>query len=391
MKRALAYMLPMWPLVCVLAACSTAQQLGSAASDSGAGGEVQGSAGEGDTGGSSPQSTGGRGPGTGGAAGSGDSAQGGQGTGGAAGSGDGGQAGKGAAGSAARELLPGASSFTKLTVRSSGGMPMGSDPADECHDGYQDAWSVDRASQTLSWDFCGWPSPRVVERGRRTLSDAEFRAVVNTLSIVAPSTRDACGADKPNVTLELEVDGSSTVYTDDFYQGCDAEPEGKRYVQGLDALSGWLSWLSSGLEIPAAPETLSVSGDPLSQDPPVDSECWSHYQRRYELDVSTGDLSWDYCSTPAETGAFMVVTGNRVLDEAERESALRAYGHLEVGASGPCDSLSVPANDFGYVASVWIGEAVYLVDEGASCSDDTSGAYAIGVAALARTLDGLVR
>ncbi|MBN1612255.1 MAG: hypothetical protein JW940_36825 [Polyangiaceae bacterium] len=112
----------------------------------------------------------------------------------------------------------------------------------------------------------------------------------------------------------------------------------------------------------------------------------------YELEVSTGNLSWDYCTAPAESGAFTVVTGSRVLDEAELASVLRPYGNLELDASGPCDAMSIPTSEYG--ASVIVEDDPWyldLVDEGFSCSAESSGIYAIGIPALARIIDSLVR
>ncbi|HOU89465.1 MAG TPA: hypothetical protein PLU22_00405 [Polyangiaceae bacterium] len=262
------------------------------------------------------------------------------------------------------------------------------DPADECGDGYESVWSVDRGARTLTWDYCGWSSPALIERGSRTLSDAELQGVVNTLSIVAPSPLNECGADKERITLELEVDGPSTSCLDDFYS-CLDEPNA-RFVQRLDPLVNWVRWCSSDRALPATPAALFGStGDTLEPDPPSGSTCWEYYAPLYELDVATRKLDWGYCTTTAESGAYTAVVGSRVLDEAELEAVLDAYADLALGASGPCDSLSVPTSS--YVASVRIDDDLYLIDEGASCSAAGFDAFAIGVRALSGVIEGLVR
>jgi hypothetical protein len=441
MKRALKSALLMWPVFGALAACGVHQGLGTAAGDSGAGGEAQSSGGDADEGtaGSPTHSTGGRDNAVGSATGGTDSGRAGQaaggrpdgadgqpdgaggqpdgaggrpdgtggrpdGTGGATGGTDivdtagggatGGQAGQGAGGNAPSESLPGASSFTKLTVRESsgGGRMYPATPEDECDFyGYEQVWIVDSGSRTLSWDRCRYYPPYKVDRGSGTLSDAEFQAVLNTLSVVAPSNRRSCGNDAPIVTLELEVDGSSTLYTDDFYS-CDDDPN-KNYVQSLFHLVSWLQDLSWSLEVPATPDTLDVyTDDPLDEDPPSASECTAHYVPHFQLDLSTGDFSWDYCTTPAESGAFTLVTGSRVLEAAELASVLTAYGSLELGASGPCESLIIPTSE--YIESVRIendNSYLYLIDEGFSCNAESSYGYAIGVPALVRVIEGLGR
>jgi hypothetical protein len=388
-----------WPVGGALIACSTYQQLGkedggNVGYASGAGGEGQGSGGDGAPGGTGTHatgghdgSTGGRNSGTGGTAGSPDSGE----TGGSML----GHAGQATAGQGPVEPqgLPGASSFTKLIIRSSGGMPPPpGDPEPQCDVGDDDGLTLHRASKTLNWAECqvaeGSSEPVVRILGR-DLTDAEFQAALNTLSLVAPSTREMCGADKPVVTLELEVDGSSILYTDDFYK-CNNDPGSTRYVENIDPLHGWLGALVNGLAVPSHPAALSVYTDTvLDQDPPTGSECASHYQPQYELDLMTGELSWEYCTTPADSGAFMLITGRRVLENAELETVLRAYSSLQLGVSGPCRSLEMPTSY--YVTSVRVDDEVYLVDEAASCSADISGDYAVGVRGLGEVIEGLVR
>ncbi|MBN1605638.1 MAG: hypothetical protein JW940_03355 [Polyangiaceae bacterium] len=443
MRRGKRIALLVWPVCGALTACSTDQRLGTAAGDAGAGGEARGSGGHTDEGtagspsdatggrshntggvgggrttGQAGQGTGGRVDGTGGADGGTDAAQAGQatggrtegtggrtegtggrteGTGGATGGrgATGGQAGQGTGGGAPSEGLPGASSFSKLTVRESDAMAMTYPPTseDECalsgSDAYEHVWVVDRSSRTLSWDRCRYYPPYKVDRGSGTLSDAEFQGVLNALSVVVPSTRYRCGFDGPLMKLELEVDGSSILYTDDFYK-CDNDPT--NYVQELYHLVSWLGTLSGALEMPATPVLDVYTDDPLDEVPPSASECTAHYVPHFQLDLSTGDFSWDYCTTPAESGDFTLVTGSRVLEAAELASVLRAYGELELGASGPCASLSIPTSEYAEEVRVAYDDSyLYLVDEGFSCDPESGQGYAIGIAELVRVVEGLDR
>jgi hypothetical protein len=422
-----------WAVCGVLGACGGDQKLSAAAGESGASGEPRGTGGDADVGvaGTPTQThaTGGRSDRAGGAAGGIDVSQagqgtggrvepsggasggdtggrgiggrgamggrGGQGTGGAGGSTAGGrsatagEAGQSTDGGAPSSGLPGSNSFSKLTVRAVNpmGMYLPTSPEDECSMADESVRSVDRSSRTLNWEYCRSGPPTQIERGSRTLSEAELQAVHNTLSLVVPYTGTSCGADGPVLTLEFEVDGSSTSYTDDTFT-CYADPSTNRIRQAFP-LYDWLGVLTPALAIPATPGTLSVNtGVPLTQTPPEQSECWDRFVPQFEVDVATGRLSWDYCATPAEAGDFTVVTGSRVLGDTELASVLRAYDNLEIGASSPCDALSPPAS---YRAAwVQIDDGPHLIDESGSCSDEAEGAYAIGVPELVGVVEGLV-
>lgn len=302
-----------------------------------------------------------------------------------------GQAGQGAAGDAAVEGLPGASSFTSFTISSQATMDWGSEPS-ECDPGYYESmWTFERTTSDLTWDWCRG-DPGILERGTDTLSDAEAQATMNTLSLVTLSTEGDCLADADAVALQLEVDGETTLYhSDDSW--CGSGPNDSNYANGLDAVRHWLECLT-GVEVPDAPETLTLSTGHPPEDPPADSDCVAHRApQQYELDIASRALSWRSCATDAETGEYVSETDGRVLDAAELEAVLDAYHQLDLGASGPCESYESPDSLYaagGRLASVTIDGSLHLFDEAASCGGGWSG-FAIGVAALAHLVDDLAR
>ena len=75
--------------------------------------------------------------------------------------------------------------------------------------------------------------------GSRILTSAERTQATAAARAVTISDRVMCGADKPNLTLEIVTPSGSTVYGDDFY-ACDKQYA--RYVisAALDQLGNVL-------------------------------------------------------------------------------------------------------------------------------------------------------
>lgn len=403
MRRVFDFVVLVWPLCGALAACGS-DDVTDTDSDSGSSGTSSGSGGSAGHGGNP---AGGRTSGTGGAVGGSDSgvpSSGGaiSGNGVGASSGDAGaapggsdaggrggvgatvgQAGEGGTGDDVGDGLPGTSSFTRLTLRRFESSPTATG---DCRDDFVSEWSFEPASRTLAWDYCDL-SHAAEEKGSDTLSEAEAQAVLNALSLVKPYQHTlGCLADSGFAELELDVDGSATTYQ--TYYGCGPEPSDPSTIIGWpSALMSWLEWRSSS-EIPAMPRTLRLF---TGESPPATgSDCTDPpYPLEYELDLMTGEVTWSWCAIDPETGdhADPRPSDSRVLDAEVLESVRNAYAGLELGVSGPCDSLVIPpraADGSVRAPRITTDEDVVLVDEGVSCADGgyDVGGWAIGVAAL---------
>jgi hypothetical protein len=89
----------------------------------------------------------------------------------------------------------------------------------------------------VSWDLCRWPTGDVqhlaISKGSRSPTPAELATLKEALQHVHVGKSGNCGADKPVVTLDIEVNGNVGHYVDDFY-GCDPPPAGRTFVMGID-------------------------------------------------------------------------------------------------------------------------------------------------------------
>jgi hypothetical protein len=405
----------LWPLCAALAACGSTEHSGRG--PAGSGGSGAGSAaGEGGrpthaTGGSAASSGAGRSAasgGTGGDAGTSGSTAGGaasghagQGTGGQAatagaagtrntgGAGTAGQAGENAAGGNPDEGIPGSGAFTKFTIRDLFAIV----PTDDgyCTSGSPDenVWSFERASRTLTWDYCKAPKEYdskvgTHEQGSRVLTDAEVQAVMNTLAFVVPDEPSGCRSDATTPELELEVDGTTTSYFEDY---CPSGATDKNYIKGLGPLEFWVEWLSGG-ELPAMPQKLELYTGEVPA--PQDHDCFSPpLPLDYELDLATGLLTWSWCELDPATNDRREPwpSDSRTLESAELDAVRRTYAALEVGVSGPCESIPKPdamVLSFQHLANITIDDDRVVVDQADSCygGSERQGGWAIGVPEL---------
>ncbi|HEU5074352.1 MAG TPA: hypothetical protein VFU02_09270 [Polyangiaceae bacterium] len=304
----------------------------------------------------------------------------------------------GSAGSAPVSGLPGTSTFTRLTIRSVGSyVDQATGACESVAPGFEDGatpsvWSFDRGSRMFTWEYCkGYPG--MFERSGRALSDVEAQGILNALNFVSLSSESGCIADAGGSELELEVDGTTTIYRPDW-GWCGSGPNDQNYVSGLSPLWSWLEWLTDPVVIPDAPETLELSTGEVPDGPFPNPECSENpHPVVYELDVATGTLSWRGSSAPEGGGTITFCpTEMRMLEAHELDSVLRAYLMLGFGVSAPCANLEPPESlnePNGQVAWVTIDVLLELTDEVASCYSGARGPYAIGVAELSQLVADL--
>ncbi len=118
-------------------------------------------------------------------------------------------------------VLPEAS-FDSLTLRVSGGMPDSSGNAAD-------------SEYTLNGELGYLRSRRHSEENLEFLTIDEFESVLSAYSALVVGSSGICGADKPLITLEVEDEGTTTVYVDDFYS-CTERVEGAIPVLNIDEL-----------------------------------------------------------------------------------------------------------------------------------------------------------
>lgn len=287
--------------------------------------------------------------------------------------------------SAPVEGVPGTSSFTRFTVRTKYTPPTGSavSPCDTS------TWSFARTTQTLIWDFCKGDSTEP-EQGSRALTDAETRAVLNTLSLLHPTEEATCIADASYSELELEVDGMSTLFQS--AHPCGPVSSGTNFVSSMYHVVEIVEWLSYDSQLPPMPTTLTLSTGEVV--PSLAPDLCIADPREYKIDLATGSVSWGLCMADPDTGERVAPLQSTVLDPTELESVLIAYGELELGATGSCETLEPPQSlDVinGRIASLTVDEELELVDEAGSCYRGGGGAgYATGVTALAQLVNDFV-
>jgi hypothetical protein len=129
--------------------------------------------------------------------------------------------------------------FVRLSLRSTGGMPVPSDPTSTCNMSYLNTYTVDAAASSLTWDVCSpvatGSTKRAPSQGTCTLARAQLDQVAVALAKIKLSTATACGLDKPTVTLDVETSAGSAQYADDFY-ACHAT-NGQAPVSGINDLA----------------------------------------------------------------------------------------------------------------------------------------------------------
>jgi hypothetical protein len=288
-----------------------------------------------------------------------------------------------------------AASYSRLTIRSSGGMPFADSPESECDHRYEEVWVVDAQPRELTWDYCGYDRDAdryVIERGARTLTDLEYQAVLNTASLLAPVTESLCGEDKPLITAEIEADGASHLYVDEF-NACDGTSQYTGAVQNIDPLATWLRTLASGAEISEAFDALDVWASPvIDPSPDPSSTCDEDYNVHYSLEVETRELVWDDCRASDAPNLYERAVGSRVLSADELDQVLSSISDFKIGASGPCPSLVPSTPDAApSPAVVELRDTGRFTDESASCLVYSYSVYVVGAAelrALLATLAG---
>jgi hypothetical protein len=200
---------------------------------------------------------------------------------------------------------------------------------------YENTFTVDAASRSYSWDVCTElnPDATYIEKGTRTLDELEFATVLKAFrALTAPS--QACGADKPMITLDAEVDGGTLLLQDEFYS-CNGET-GRRFVGNIDELASALR----SLKMKPLPEpnqlTLRVAGGFTAIADPS-SECqYSSYENTYAVDFSAAQFRYSLCRPSSVPDVAMIVAGERALEADEAAAVRAAYSGLELGASGTC-------------------------------------------------------
>lgn len=226
--------------------------------------------------------------------------------------------------------------FTHLTFKSSGGMPLAPPGTAECLDGtHEDVIHVNNTTKTLGWNVCG--AMQGVETGERALTSAELASLHTALSTVVIGNRGDCGADKPQVTLDLDVGLSSERrYADDFYS-CRPDPTGRTYVENMDAVHSALLKLLPPPPVRVAypggnfthltlHSTGGMGGAPEAGDP----ECVAlTHDDVIQVDATSETLDWNRCGT-----AKTVETGHRLLSVEEFESVRSALSAVVIGSSG---------------------------------------------------------
>jgi hypothetical protein len=103
----------------------------------------------------------------------------------------------------------------------------------------------------LAWSICSGSDPTdagsyTVVTGGRELIGSELSQATAAARAVTISDRVMCGADKPNLTLEIVTPSGSTVYGDDFY-ACDKQYGQYVISAALDQLGSVLRGMAHSL------------------------------------------------------------------------------------------------------------------------------------------------
>ncbi len=129
--------------------------------------------------------------------------------------------------------------YSELKLSWSGGFVlMDADAAAECPNP-SGSYTLTRATRELSWTSVTCTGDAT---SNRTLSETELSSVQAAFDQIKTGSRVGCGWDKPLVTLDLTVDGTTQRYVDNFYSGCEAttrawaNPDGRTWVMDVDPL-----------------------------------------------------------------------------------------------------------------------------------------------------------
>lgn len=282
-------------------------------------------------------------------------------------------------------------SFTSLTLHSSGGNPGASG---SCSQAYLDVFTLDAQSRTLSSDYCGSSggvsSP--VQRSR-VLTEQELQATQNVLSVIGISDWSTCGYDKPWVSLEVEANGSRDTYWDDFY-GCQRSDPSRRYIHSISPLETWIKLLASDNVMPKDITTISMRRSPhFEVAPDTSSSCDQVTFSEYKLDLSSRMLEWQECRAAPGSNVYALAMGARALSSDEVRDLLASYAKLVPGASKPCAELPTANDHFSSVTVTTAGMmSANLFDEAASCSRRwDGGSYVVNLPAFEQSIAALAR
>lgn len=88
------------------------------------------------------------------------------------------------------------------------------------------------------------PYPLMKDSTSRTLSNAEFDALVPTLESLKVVNVDTCGADKPTVLVTLTSSSGTTEYGDSFYSCNNNDPRPTLDTSTLDQVAQALGQLA---------------------------------------------------------------------------------------------------------------------------------------------------
>jgi hypothetical protein len=116
-------------------------------------------------------------------------------------------------------------------------------PGSNCTIGRQ-KYTLDVETRELTWEMCGWNNGQALklETGSRVITTAELATVDAAMDEVSVSTRHACGADKPLMSMKVTSASQGTkTYTDSFYS-CGAGD--RTYVDNIDGVFSALRALS---------------------------------------------------------------------------------------------------------------------------------------------------
>jgi hypothetical protein len=129
------------------------------------------------------------------------------------------------------------SSVSRLVLARSGGFLPPAQPTPDCPSA-GDEYTLVVASRSLSaWRCTPGPTapyPLMRTTASRTLTAAEFDALVSKLEALQVVHIDTCGADKPEVTLSVTTPSGTTEYGDAFYS-CIDDGRAKIDSEALDA------------------------------------------------------------------------------------------------------------------------------------------------------------